>query len=405
MKKDPLYVTSTEVVRRLRITRETLYAYVSRGLIRSEKIPGSHRKKWYYREDVENLLKKKEIRQNPGKAVRGALRWGEPILDSQITRIYDGSFYYRNISALELAEEAEFEDVFAFLVTGQHAPHELNFSLVKQIADGSTALNPLMLKVHPLDALLASIPIIAHEDSLRMDLRPESVMHKGYALAVTLTKRMLPSGLKEEGKTIARVLTESYSAVNRKKFERLLTQTLILGADHELSISAFAARVTASGQANPYEAIASGLYALRGRRHGGTTMALERFWNEIKKPPQVDRVIEDWLDQGKQIPGFAHPLYPEGDPRTKFLLEQMQAGFSKHPIMKKTTAILEKVETLLQLQPNYDFALIVLTRLLKWPEGSALSLFALARIAGLTAHVVEQYQDPALLRPRSRYKT
>ncbi|MBL4575299.1 MAG: citrate synthase, partial [Opitutaceae bacterium] len=299
MKKDPLYVTSAEVIRRLRITRETLYAYVSRGLIRSEKMPGSHRKKWYYREDVESLLKKKEIRQNPGKAVRGALRWGEPILDSQITRIYDGSFFYRNVSAFDLAQEAEFEDVFTLLVMGQSAPQGLSIPVVKQLIGRLTGLDSSLKKVQPLDALLASIPLMAYEDSLRMDLRPESVMLKGYAMAVTLTKWMLSISGKIEGESIAEVLVGGCSAANRNKFERLLTQALILGADHELSTSAFAARVTASGQANPYEAVASGLYALRGRRHGGSTLELERFWNEIKKPTQVDRVIDDWLEQGK----------------------------------------------------------------------------------------------------------
>lgn len=169
----------------------------------------------------------------------------------------------------------------------------------------------------------------------------------------------------------------------------------MLLADHELNPSAFAARVAASTGASLAACALAGLAALSGPRHGGAPAALGRLRDEARargaEAAVADRVAED-----RGIPGFGHPLYPDGDPRALALLERFTPA-------EDLVRLADQVRSTTGLAPNVDFALVALCDHLGAPGGAALSLFAAARCAGWLAHALEQGQDGALIRPRARY--
>src|SRR5713226_8570090 len=105
------HLTAQEAADALGVTRATLYAYTSRGQLRSEPAPGQPRERRYYREDIERLRERKEARRDPSKAAAQGLHWGSPVLESGITLIHDGKLYYRGRDVLKLAQESTLEEV------------------------------------------------------------------------------------------------------------------------------------------------------------------------------------------------------------------------------------------------------------------------------------------------------
>src|SRR5580700_1667623 len=101
-----MYLTAQDAAAALGVTRATLYAYTSRGQLRSEPAPGQPRERRYYREDIARLRERKEARRDPAKAAARGLHWGSPVLESGITLIHDGKLYYRGQDVLKLAEHA-----------------------------------------------------------------------------------------------------------------------------------------------------------------------------------------------------------------------------------------------------------------------------------------------------------
>jgi hypothetical protein len=140
------WVAAGEATRMLGISRATLYAYVSRGFLRSEPVPGRSRERRYAREDVERLRMRAEERRNPEKAAAHALRWGVPILESAITLIADGKLYYRGHDATELARTRSLEDVAALIWTGSFDADVFDTPL-HVISGGSSAANLPFIKL------------------------------------------------------------------------------------------------------------------------------------------------------------------------------------------------------------------------------------------------------------------
>ena len=115
MKTGRYYLTAKQAADALGVTRATLYAYTSRGQLRSEPVSGRPRERRYYREDVEHLKERKEARRDPARAAARGLHWGGPVMESGITLIHNGRFYYRGRDAVKLAETASAEQVAALL--------------------------------------------------------------------------------------------------------------------------------------------------------------------------------------------------------------------------------------------------------------------------------------------------
>jgi citrate synthase len=175
----------------------------------------------------------------------------------------------------------------------------------------------------------------------------------------------------------------------------LIRRALVLLADHELNASTFAARVAASTGAPIAACLLAGLATLSGPRHGGAGAAAIALVEDAERLGP-DEAIARWLAHDRPLPGFGHPLYPEGDPRAEGLFADFRIDDSLARLRKSVLAATG-------LHPNIDFALAAMTRSLRLPADAPFRLFALGRSVGWTAHAIEQVTSNRLIRPRARY--
>ncbi|TIW07275.1 MAG: citrate synthase, partial [Mesorhizobium sp.] len=175
----------------------------------------------------------------------------------------------------------------------------------------------------------------------------------------------------------------------------LIRRALVLLADHELNASTFATRVAASTGASVAACLLAGLATLSGPRHGGAGEALLNLVEDAERLG-ADAAVERWLGHDRPLPGFGHPLYPEGDPRAEALLSDVE-------IDGCMSCLGDAVLGATGARPNIDFALAALTRQLRLPPDAPFRLFALGRSVGSAAHAVEQVMSNRLIRPRARY--
>jgi citrate synthase len=378
-----------EATAMLGVSRATLYAYVSRGRIRSESTPGSTRRRRYARDDVERLRARTRERRNPEKAAEQALHWGLPILESAITLIGDGRIYYRGRDAAELALAGSVADVAALIWTGKAEGALLGDPPRASVAAGArtSADAPFVARAQ------AALALAAPGDPLAYDLRPHAVARTGWRILHLLGHVAAgPSG----ERTIDAALAASWGV---SRHVDLIRAALILCADHELNVSAFTARCVASAGSSPYGVVIAGLAALEGTKHGGTTVRMESFWDALRRSARLRAGFAERLRRGEAIEGFGHPLYPRGDPRAALLL----ARLPKTKGAKYARDLVAAAHEVLGEQPNVDFALVALARSLGLPDGAALTLFAIGRTIGWIGHAIEQYQQNAIIRPRAKY--
>ncbi len=389
-----------EAAKELGISLPTLYAYVSRGLIRSEAVGGSSRSRRYRAEDVRLLKQRKELRRNPAKAVEGALHWGEPLMESGITLIANGHVYYRGHDAVALAKSRTVEEVAALIWTGDFALAEKLFASQPGLSRHSLAVRKHLSELTSAEAFQVLLPLAAADDISACDLRPASVTQTGARILRLLCA--VAVGDRFYSKSIAQALQEGWAPL-KPKVAQLINTALILCADHELNVSSFTARCVASAGATPYAVVMGGLAALQGVKHGKATEQVEAFLQEARTPAGVGKVMASRLRRGEKIPGFGHPLYPGGDPRGKALLELVATMFPKSPAVAIATAAAEEAFKLMGEKPSIDFGLVILARALNLPPGGALTLFAVGRTIGWIGHAIEQYQRDRIIRPRARY--
>jgi len=396
------YLTAREAAKQLGVSLPTLYAYVSRGLVRSEADGNMQKQRRYHGEDIQRLMERKEQRRDPARATAQALHWGEPLLESSLTFINDGKLYYRGYDVITLSSQNSVEETAALLWTGDMHTQITAFNepLTKS---ASAKLEKIISQVQPyplIESFQMALLMASAEDSTAYDLRSGAVAQTGGRILRLLTA--VASGRVAED-TIASALAESWVPRQSAKAIKLLDAALILMADHELNISSFTARCTASAGATPYMAVMAGLSALQGVKHGGSVNKVEALLNEIRTPDNAGPLLNRRLKHGENIPGFGHKLYPEGDPRAHALLQMMAKTMPRSPVLSLSNAVIQKTRALIGEEPNSDFTLAVLARLLNLPEGYGLGIFALGRAMGWLAHAIEQYQSNRLIRPRARY--
>lgn len=378
------HLSASEAAQRLGVTPATLYAYVSRGLIRAEKSHG--RQNRYLAEDVERLVQRKGLRQNPTKAAEQALDWGTPVLDSSLTLIEGGQFYYRGHNALGLSTRLTLEETAALLWGLAEFPTAKG--LPKPRVPESLGI---------LAALQCALPQAAAQDLGAYDLRPEAVARSGSRI-LRLFLRIVSGSASAQ--PAAQVLAQSWS--KSPKAPALLSQALVLCADHELNVSAFTVRCVASAGASLYAAINAGLSALQGSKHGGAVEKTQAFLQQTRAG-NLEQAIAIRLQQEGSVPGFGHRLYPAGDPRAQALLQSLEANWPSNKSLRRAKELAQAVQEHLGDKPNLDFALAVLTQVLDLPQQAGLALFALGRSVGWVAHAIESYNQNRLIRPRARY--
>jgi citrate synthase len=395
MSASGLWVDAAEASRLLGVSRATLYAYVSRGYVRSQSMPGrSTRERRYSRDDVERLRRRTEERRHPDKAAARALQWGMPILESSITLIDGTRLYYRGHDAVVLSQSRSIQEVASLIWLGRF--------------DGAFEPTPLPARRGarrwnidlPFTARAQSVLAAASaHDRLAFDLRPEGVALTGWRILRLLTRSAAKT--LAAASSIEKTLAGAWRVGDRGV--DLLRIAIVLCADHELNVSSFTARCVASAGSNPYAVVIAGLAALEGTRHGGVTARIESMLESVRRSPRLTSALGDRLRRGERIDGFGHPLYRSGDPRAAWLLERLRERYGTSAELGFLLEFNEAAASLVREKPTIDYALAALARVLRLPPGSALTLFAIGRTIGWIGHAIEQYTTGQLIRPRAKY--
>jgi citrate synthase len=392
------FLTAQEAAAELGISLATLYAYASRGMLRSEPAPGEPRARRYPREDVLRLKEKKELRKDPEKAAPKALSWGTPVLESALTLIQDGRLYYRGRDAVTLARTSTVEEVAALLWTGDPADAGRLFA-----GEPPRIAWHLPGELTPVERCQVALPLAGAADLAAWDLRPAAVAATGARILRLMARTA--AGVAADASpqpTIAATLQAGW-APGRPEVAGPIGAALILAADHELNVSAFTARCVASANASPWDVVAAGLAALKGSRHGGHTERVEALFREAGTAAGARRVLADRLRRGEPIPGCGHSLYPDGDPRGAALLEMAVEIAPGSPEVECALAMADAYRELIHEHPTIDHGLVALSRALDLPAHTPLALFALGRTLGWIGHAIEQYGVNKLIRPRAAY--
>jgi citrate synthase len=396
------YLTAAEAARELGVSMPTLYAYVSRGLIRSEPTAGARRSRLYRGEDIELLKSRKQARRNPLAAAERNLAWGLPVLESALTLISDGRLYYRGLDALELAATRTVEEVAALMWQGELRPdYQQLFAQAAAELKGCPALRVKLPRLAPMEHFRVLLPMAESDGLAAYDFSPPASVRTGARIVALLT--LAVAGQRKWRGGIARTL-RSVWCPDGSGAEQILNAALILLVDHELAVSSFTARCVASAGSPLYAVVDAGLCALRGLKHGGATERAEDFLNEAAQARNLRDFIAGRLRRGEQLPGFGHHLYPAGDPRARALLQMLARRYPDSAAIALARAIIKQARRVSdQMLPNIDLAGAVLARTLELPPHSAVTIFALGRTIGWIAHAIEQYQIDRLIRPRARY--
>ncbi|GAB3332620.1 hypothetical protein GCM10027565_25830 [Bordetella tumulicola] len=207
----------------------------------------------------------------------------------------------------------------------------------------------------------------------------------------------------QRGETILEALTRSLGMVATAENIDALRALLILLADHELPPGTLSARIVASAGGSLQSCLASAFCATSGIEVGRMYERVQDFLGHWKSRAALMRRAHERLSQGLDVPGFHHPLYPDGDPRAAQLLDMVRGRRTQTRESRAIFGFLDEMRTRLGQHPRQELALVMLTRAIELPAQAAPALFALARLAGWVAHVREQHANGSLLRPRAKF--
>ncbi|MEY9873411.1 citrate synthase [Streptacidiphilus sp. MAP12-33] len=382
-------LTTRQAAERLGVKPQTLYAYVSRGLIarvRAADGKGS----LFAVADVDALAERN------AQPARGGERPSGPAIRTELTLLEGDRLFYRGRDATHLAERWTFEATAVWLWTGREEPTARFAPPPAALAAAAGACaDALPGTARVVDRFKAAVLAASVADPLSLDLRPESVVATGRtlvgALLAGVPERALPSG---EG-VAARLWARLSAAPASEPGVRALDAALVLLADHDIATSTYAARLAASTRANPYAVVTAGLAALDGPLHGGAGALARRVLVHAAETDPVTALAATLRDTGS-VPGFGHVLYRDRDPRARALLRLLGDLPDPRGLLAVARELAELARERLGTFPGVDFALAVLAELCGFPQDAEEAVFALARTAGWIAHALEEYQSPPL---------
>lgn len=338
-----------------------------------------------------------------------------------------GELVYAGYDIYDLAENSTFEEV-AFLLWNQRLPTAQELSGLKAKLVSERALSPLAVNVlreiwphvRPMRTLEVAVELMGAQDSKSSDLsnaqlkltaaRLTAKMATVIATYDRLRRGLEPLAPRDDLGHAANFLYmlngEEPSALARRTFD----VALILHAEHEMNASTFSAMVTASTLSDMYSAIASAIGTLKGPLHGGANEAVYKTLEAIKTEDQIRPYVDAMTARGERVMGIGHRIYKTTDPRA-IILERLgeevaRTSPDRHYFdlsLKLRDYLAEKLQGR-PLYPNVDFFSASVYKMLGIPSDLYTPIFALARITGWTAHLLEQYADNRLVRPNAVYQ-
>lgn len=336
---------------------------------------------------------------------------------------YAGVLSYRGYNIHTLAQKATFEEVIWLLWKGtlpnaaQLAGLKAALFAAAPIAAPVMAFLKANLTASPMDVLRTAVSMLSLYDPLAKDMSPAANEQKAIQLMAQTSTIVSSFGrLRLGGDVLAADPTLSlagnflYCLTGRKPdqvMEHTFDVALTLHADHELNASTFAARVTAATLSDIYSCVTSGIGALKGPLHGGANEEVIKMLLEVGTSEKaVERVHEMFANKVK-IPGFGHRVYRTDDPRAthlRVMSEALGKSTGHEDLYLMSSRVEETVRGEKKLNPNVDFYSASTYYSLGIPIDLFTPIFAVSRMSGWTAHVLEQYHNNRLIRPRAEYK-
>jgi citrate synthase len=407
----PARISTREAARRLGVKPETLYAYVSRGLLDSRRAQGG-RGSTFDPAQVAALARRGRpaaqpdpaaaaapAPQEPGAAPAGGTTEGWGRLRTGITLIGPERYFFRGVDAVELADAYAYEEVAEWLWTGALRPGTRFTAAPAPLAAARTAAGALPPGSGPMDRLRVAVAAAASADPLRFDLSEPAVLGTARSLIATLVDALPPVGRADPGggPLAHRLWPKLTAAPPGAAALRVLDTALSLLIDHDLAASTLAARVAASARAHPYAVVSAGLGALDGPLHGQASALAHRMLAEVAAQGGAGPVVAEYLRAGQRVPGLGHRLYRGADPRALALfalLDQVPAAADALGAARDVVATAAARHR--DLYANVDLALGVLSVSHGMPPQAGETVFAVARTAGWIAHALEEYAEPPL---------
>ncbi|MGO9450216.1 MAG: citrate/2-methylcitrate synthase [Candidatus Binataceae bacterium] len=396
------YLSAQNAAKELGVSTPTLYAYVSRGLVRSEPVSLSKRSRRYSTEDIEQLKTRKLARRDPAQVATQSLQWGAPILDSAIALISEGRIYYRGHDAVELAMNRQVEEVASLIWMGEFQPPgpalfadsgaALPAGYVARVKRGAFGVQ---------QRFQIALTLAEGEDEGAYNYSVPAVAYTGARILKLMVS--VATGRDYTGAPLARLLQQAW-VPGKPAAAKLFNAILIMSANNELSVSTFTARCVASAGAPLYSAAMAALCAAQGSKTGAQAERVQALFDEVHKAGNARGAIAACLRRGEPIPGFGHRLYPHGDPRVDLLIQLIAKAYPRSPTTAAMETIGREVRQLIgELHPNMYFARVALGRVLQLPHYAVASLGALGNVIAWIGHAIEEYQSGRIIRPRARY--
>jgi citrate synthase len=342
---------------------------------------------------------------------------------SSISSIEDGVLTYRGYNIDDLATHTTYEEVVHLLWYARLPTIAERTTLVQQLSD-QAAIAPeivTLLRSFPADAnamavLRSAVSALALFDPEAHETDPQAHQRIAIRLQAKLPTIVAAFARIRQGLEPLTPLPEStvaaqflYLLTGEQPTEtavKALDKALVLHADHELNASTFAARVTVATLSDMYSGVTAAIGALRGPLHGGANEAVMEMLEEIGSVERVDEYIHTKLRQKAKIMGFGHRVYKDGDPRAKHL-QHMSRELGLLTGNTQWYEMSVRIEQLVTgekgLKPNVDFYSASTYTSLAIPRDLFTPIFAISRVSGWTAHILEQYANNRLIRPRAQY--
>jgi citrate synthase len=343
---------------------------------------------------------------------------------SSISSIIDDTLTYVGYDIDDLAENASFEEVI-YLLWHRRLPNKLELEDLKNQLAVNAGLPDEMIEhfkmypidtIHPMGALRTAVSLLGLYDEEADIMDEEANFRKAVRLQakilsiVTAFSRIRKGEQPIEPRKDFGYAQNFLYMLNDKEPEQIeieaFNKALVLHADHELNASTFTARVCVATLSDIYSGVTAAIGALKGPLHGGANEAVMKMLTEIGSVENVDSYINDKLENKEKIMGFGHRVYRKGDPRAKHLREMSQklTNLTGEPKWYEISAKIEELVTSKKpLPPNVDFYSASVYHSLGIDHDLFTPIFAVSRMSGWIAHILEQYENNRLIRPRAEY--
>ena len=335
-----------------------------------------------------------------------------------------GKLYYRGYNIDDLATNCSFEEVIYLVMLGELPTETQLKNFTSELRSNMVLPDPIQdiiratKDAHPMDVLRTAISALAAFDPEVDDNSAEATLRKGTRLTAMAPTIVTAHARIRDGKDpvspdptlglAANFLYMLFGETPDPRDVSLIDKDFVLHAEHGLNASSFGARVSASTQADLHCAITTGISVLKGPSHGGAAESVMSMSLEIGTEDNAEKYVKDTLAGGGRIMGFGHRVYRAVDPRSLHLQDDLKE-LGERKGEPQWYSILQQVVQVMQpyarrgICQNVDFFSGAMYFLLDIPEDLFISIFAMGRIPGWTAQVVEQFENNILLRPRLQY--